>query len=321
MKTIKFQKILLSSLVVSCILVSVTSCKVINTNQLGVKQTFGKMSDKVLKPGAHGYFPGATKITVFDCKILEINERSAFATHDGLEITAKMSLLYHINPDSVKMIYKKLEDDFHEMYVGNLFRSVIREEIVQYQAKDVVNKIQVLQDSITAILTPMLHKYGFIIDKTIITDIDLPEEINYAIKEKVKAEQNLKQRQVEMEIERQNINFDAEKAKILNASRLAQAQQETDIIIVKQKAESERLLLEAQRQAEITIIQEKAEAERLLIEAKAKKESQEIVNKSLTNNQLELKRIEATEKLASSPNSKLIITDGKTQVMFRTDGN
>ena len=321
MKTIPFKKMLLYSIVASFLLVTATSCKVINTNQLGVKQTFGKMSEKVLKPGAHGYFPGATKITVYDCKILEINERSAFATHDGLEITAKMSLLYHINPDSVKMNYRKLENDFHEMYVGNLFRSVIREEIVQYQAKDVVNKIQILQDSITTILTPMLHKYGFIIDKTIITDIDLPEEINFAIKEKVKAEQKLKQRQVEMEIERQNVNFDAEKAKILNASRLAQAQQETEIIIVKQKAESERMLLEAQRQAEITIVKEKAEAQRLLIEAQAKKESQEIVNKSLTNNQLELKRIEATEKLASSPNSKLIITDGKTQVMFRSDGN
>ena len=325
------KRIILNFVLVTSFLGLLQSCSVvIKSSELGVKQKWGKLDETILKPGVHFYGPISTKIFVYDCKIQDIVEKSMFSTHDGLEVSAHMNLLYHINKDSVKFIYKNLDTDFHEKYVGNLFNSVIREEIVKYNAKDVMSKIEVLQDSITIILRPLLQQYGFVIDKTIISDIDLPEEISKAIKDKVKSEQTLKQRQVEIEIERQNLlyeteksknltttkliiakqeaEFEAEKVRIQSESRLQVANKDNEIVIIKQKTEAERI-----------IIEQKAESERLLIESKAKSESQKMINSTLSEKQLELKRIEATEKLASSTNTKLIITDGKSKLMFKNE--
>ncbi len=77
----------------------------------------------------------------------------------------------------------------------------------------------------------------------------------------------------------------------------------------KLKAEQEnqrmKFVLEKQRQ----------EAERKRIEAKGIADSQKIISDGLTNQILQLRAIEATEKLAQSPNSKIIVVgSGKGEV-------
>ena len=58
---------------------------------------------------------------------------------------------------------------------------------------------------------------------------------------------------------------------------------------------------------EYILQQERKEAERKIIEAEAKAESNRILNASLSTNILKDKGIEATMKLAESPNSKVVI--------------
>ncbi len=59
-----------------------------------------------------------------------------------------------------------------------------------------------------------------------------------------------------------------------------------------------------------TLAKEKKEAERKQIEARGIKNFQQTVNQSITPNLLKWKGIEATEKLASSKNSKVIVVGG-----------
>jgi regulator of protease activity HflC (stomatin/prohibitin superfamily) len=61
---------------------------------------------------------------------------------------------------------------------------------------------------------------------------------------------------------------------------------------------------------EFRLVKERKEAERRIIEAQAKSEANNILNKSLTDKILKDKGIEATIKLAQSPNAKTIIIGG-----------
>jgi prohibitin 1 len=72
---------------------------------------------------------------------------------------------------------------------------------------------------------------------------------------------------------------------------------------------------------EFVIAQQKKEAERKIIEAEGIKKSQDIINSSLTDKLLQYNNIEMLKSLSTSPNSKIIITDGKVpQLMTNTDG-
>jgi regulator of protease activity HflC (stomatin/prohibitin superfamily) len=71
--------------------------------------------------------------------------------------------------------------------------------------------------------------------------------------------------------------------------------------------------LEAEQSAlkyEFILAQERKEAERKIIEANAKAESNRILNASLSDNILRDKGIEATLKLAESPNAKVVVVGG-----------
>ena len=71
-------------------------------------------------------------------------------------------------------------------------------------------------------------------------------------------------------------------------------------------------------QMEFVIEKQKKEAERVVIQAEATKKAQDIINSSLTEKQLQYNQIEMLRSLTSSPNSKIIITDGKSQVFVGT---
>jgi regulator of protease activity HflC (stomatin/prohibitin superfamily) len=62
---------------------------------------------------------------------------------------------------------------------------------------------------------------------------------------------------------------------------------------------------------EFVLQQEKLEAERKIIEANGTKDAQKIVSEGLTDQILKLRSIEAFIELSKSPNSKVIISDGK----------
>ncbi|MFM9945844.1 MAG: prohibitin family protein [Bacteroidia bacterium] len=62
--------------------------------------------------------------------------------------------------------------------------------------------------------------------------------------------------------------------------------------------------------------QEKLEAERKIIEATGTKDAQKIVSEGLTDNIIKIRSIEAFIELAKSPNSKVIVTDGKVPYLI-----
>lgn len=67
---------------------------------------------------------------------------------------------------------------------------------------------------------------------------------------------------------------------------------------------------------EFIIQQATLEADRKIIEAKGERDSQKILAEGLTAEIIKLRTIEAFIKLSMSPNSKVIITDGKTPLLI-----
>jgi regulator of protease activity HflC (stomatin/prohibitin superfamily) len=67
---------------------------------------------------------------------------------------------------------------------------------------------------------------------------------------------------------------------------------------------------------EFILQQEKLEAERKIINAKGERDAQMILAQGLTDKIIKTRSIEAFMKLSQSPNTKIIITDGKTPMLI-----
>ena len=81
---------------------------------------------------------------------------------------------------------------------------------------------------------------------------------------------------------------------------------------IQSKASAEQAAL----QMEFVIQKAVKEAERFTIEAEGIKKAQLIINSSLSESLLKYNYIEMMRGLSSSPNAKVILTDGKIPVMI-----
>lgn len=69
---------------------------------------------------------------------------------------------------------------------------------------------------------------------------------------------------------------------------------------------------------EYVLDRERKEAERRKIEAEGTREAQKILAEGLVREIIQLRSIEAFRELAKSPNTKIIITDGKTPYLINS---
>ncbi len=95
-----------------------------------------------------------------------------------------------------------------------------------------------------------------------------------------------------------------------------------DIILPPQMVQAIQEKVNAEQAAlkmEFVIDLQKKEAERRIIEAEAIKKAQNIINESLSDKLLEYNHIEMLKSLVNSPNSKVIITDGKSTMLNTID--
>ena len=85
---------------------------------------------------------------------------------------------------------------------------------------------------------------------------------------------------------------------------------------IESKLEAEQI---AQRM-EFELQQERLEAQRKKIEAQGVRDAQQVLAEGLSDEIIKWRSLEVLEKLGSSPNAKLIITDGNAPVLINEDG-
>ncbi len=240
-------------------------CVVVHPGEMGIKQTLGKIIGKPNTQGLRWYNPFVSKVVLINIQTVEVFNVLPLPTKEGLSVNAEISLLYHLNPDSVQSVYTKFGTNYEEVMVLSNFRATAREISSRYFAKELYaterNKVE---RAIAEELTDHISKHGFVIDAVLLKDIILPPQMVQAIQEKVNAEQ------------------------------LA--------------LKMEYIIQQAQK-----------EAERKVIEAEGIKKSQLIISESITQKQLDYNQIEMLKTLVNSPNSKIIITDGKTHLLNTTN--
>jgi regulator of protease activity HflC (stomatin/prohibitin superfamily) len=73
------------------------------------------------------------------------------------------------------------------------------------------------------------------------------------------------------------------------------------------------------QQMEFVLLKESQEAERKRIEAKGIRDAQLIIQEGISEGSIEWRSLEVLKEIATSPNAKLILTDGQTPVLINGD--
>ncbi len=224
---------------------------IVPPGNVGIVNSFGKISDNTLDSGVHVVNPFA-KVINFSTRLKDIKENIDTTSQEGLSLNLDVSLQYKLDPQKAAIVYKTIGTDEKQLIISR-FRSTVRAITANYSASAIYSiKRQEIAKKIDEELTKEIPNLGFIVEQALLRNVKMPETLQTAIQEKLKAEQENEQMKFVLEKERQ-------------------------------------------------------EAERKRIEAKGIADSQKIIAGGLTNQVLQLRSIEATEKIAESNNSKIVV--------------
>jgi len=279
----------------------ISSCATVMPDQIGVKRTFGRIQDNVRQPGVVGFNPFTTRVVRVPVRTMNLAIVENLPSKEGLTIRSESSILYRIKPSAVPQILKETGMEFEEMLILPVFRSAASDVCSKYYAKDMHSaKRAEIEGEIKKRMIEICAPKGFIIESVLLKSIVLPGGLSKSIEAKLEAEQDALRMQFVLDRQRQEAQrqiIDAEGAK-----------------------EIARIQAEGRKNA--TIINAEAKARGIEIEAEGVKRANELITVSLTPNVLKFKQIEAFQMLSNSPNTKTIVTDGKTpMVNMLNEGN
>jgi len=279
-----------------------TSCATVMPDEVGVKRTFGRIHDGVRSPGLVGFNPFSTRIVRVPIRTMNLPIVENLPSKEGLTIRSESSILYSIKSSAVPQILKETGMNFEEMLILPVFRSAASDICSRYDAKDMHSaKRAEIEEEIKKRLVEVCAPKGFVIESVLLKSITLPAGLSKSIEAKLEAEQDALRMQFVLDRQKQEAQrqiIDAEGAKKIAT-------------------------IQAEGKKNATIIDAEARAKSIEIEAEGIKLANELISLSLTPNVLKFKQIEAFQKLSASPNTKTIITDGKTPIvnMLGNEGN
>jgi regulator of protease activity HflC (stomatin/prohibitin superfamily) len=228
---------------------------VVPAGSVGVKEFQGRVSSEVLEPGFYVIINPFVEVIDFSTRLKDVTETIESTSKEGLAFNIDVSVQYKLDPSKVVAVYQEIGTDEQQIVIPRI-RSIVREITASYPIEAVyASKRQEVSNKIRTRLQEQIEPLGFVVEEALLREVVLPESMQAAIQQKLKAEQ-----------------------------------------------ESQQMVFVLQR--------EEQEAERKRIESKGIADSQTILAEGLTAEILQLKAIEATEKLAESPNSKVIIVGG-----------
>jgi prohibitin 1 len=208
-------------IVILLIGLTLSSCTIVHPGEVGMIQRIGILKSTPLHGGPKAFNPFTDRIIKINVQVTEVYSQLIVPTKEGLSINAEISLLYHVNPDSVRKVYVMFGQNYQEVAILTNFRATTREITAKYFATELYStERQKIELAIKQQMIDAVEKYGFIIDAVLLKDIVLPDQISKAIQNKVQAQQEA----LQMEYVIQKQKKEAERI-IVEAEGIKQAQQ------------------------------------------------------------------------------------------------
>lgn len=267
--------------------IALSSCAVIRPGQVGVKQRFGKLSEKTSEGGLMVYNPFTSSVIRVPVRTINRELTMNLPSKEGLTIRSEVSILYRVEANQVRKVIQEVGLSFDQIITA-VFRSAASDVCSQYFAKDMHSgERRGIESRINELMNANLGQRGFVIEAVLLKSITLPPGLSKAIEMKLESEQD--------------------------ALRM-------EFIKQQEEREAERQLIRAEGRKNAQIIEAQANAQVIEIEAAANQLANDKLSESLTPSVLKMKQIEAMLELAKSPNTKTLFMDGSNPFMNLLDG-
>jgi len=194
-----------------------TACVVIEDGEVGVKKTFGNISDDVVGQGVSLVVPVARQIEVWNVKLQELKEKANVPSSEGLIVGLDTSLLFQVQPGKAPELRQTVgtQREYVEKLVVPYFRNAVRDVVAGFPVKNIYAEAgrKEIAAKIRGFLQANLEPRGIVVVDVLLRDVVLPTRFKESIEAKLTAEQRAEQKKFELTQAEKDAEIEVARAK------------------------------------------------------------------------------------------------------------
>lgn len=164
--------------------------RTIDTGNVGIPTTFGKITGEPETEGLHFYNPFSSELHEMDTHVLVMNDKTEAYTKDVQEATVTYVLNYQLRKTDAGKVYAAFGGDWANRIIPQIVLGTLKEVIGQWDAVDLIQNRQKAGVQVATAITNVLATKSIDVSRFEITDLQYSAEFNKAIEAKVIAQQN-----------------------------------------------------------------------------------------------------------------------------------
>ena len=257
----QYKNLIRLTIAIFLVLTLIFNLHIIPTGFTGVKTSFGQIQEQPVQSGriifTVPFVEGVSKVNNKQQDFKITGTQVWGETNDKTPVYASdITVTYQIAADRSAWIYANVSDYTRNLITDSLVASAVKSAMVELSPSDVTNRGKIEPLVLTKLQASLDGKYGtetVFINKVIIGQMDFEDRYNSAIEAKSIAAQ------------------EQARAEIENKTAIAKAEAEKQVVVLKAEADAEKIRIAAEAQAK----------------------ANRMIQESLTEQLIEMKKIEA----------------------------
>jgi len=206
----------IGAIVLLVIMVFMGCFTTIPAGNVGIADTFGVVDNNVLQPGLHLKFPwtGVTMMSGQTQKYMDYGSGDVATitalSNEGLSVSMAIAVNYHLDTSKATEVYKRVGPNYQSIVMVNPIHAVPRDIISKYDVKTLYSASQPgsadrakieneLYNGIQSGINSGGVKDSVVIEQVFIREIKLPQTLMDSIAMKLSMEQQIAQKQFEVQ--------------------------------------------------------------------------------------------------------------------------
>lgn len=182
------------------ILLAARGIYVVRQQTARVVERLGKFR-RVLQPGMRSVIPFVDRVSPpVSLRIVQLDIKVDTKTEDNVFVKVPVAVQYQVNPDKVKEAYYKLENP--EVQIESYVFDIVRAEVPRKTLDALFLSKDDISEAVQESLQKVMDEYGFIIIRSLITDITPDPKVAAAMNSINAAKRNREAAEHEAEAER-----------------------------------------------------------------------------------------------------------------------
>lgn len=192
----------------------------VGKGEVGVMSWFGDVQDGTLDSGPHLVHP-LKKVYRMNTQTQKNEEPASVPTKNGLQVSMKATMLYHIDRQSAPRLAREVGDvGYEERVIDPIFKAAVRDACAEFPAEALYTQDrEKVESRVFAQCTKELGARGVTVEQVMLLEPQMPQVVKDRIEAKVGAEQDVERMQFVLKTRKLEAD-----AKVIEAQGIADAQ-------------------------------------------------------------------------------------------------